>query len=318
MADIPVTLTNAGAALFAAAHAASTNVPLDSWEVGEARRTPTGSETAIVTPANPVVTGNTVQGTSSDADLQIQIVDGAARSYRASEIGIFSSKALSGGSIVNGKTLVFYGSDTTIIASKETDQRLSFSFFLTQTSRNLTTYTFTQPIALPIGTKTVLGRLRLATDSEIDGGTNDETAVTPRGVLRRITSSLSAFFATAQETITGTISNKAVTPAGLRALTATTARNGLARLASTSQARAGTSTTLVVTPSGMRAYVTGLNASATGAGIVELSTDAELRAGTLTNRAVTPANIGSLFTVSTRAPTNSDGDDGDFWFQREA
>lgn len=55
------------------------------------------------------------------------------------------------------------------------------------------------------------------------------------------------------ETIAGTATDRAVTPASLAALTATAARSGLVELATTAEATTGTDTTRAVTPAGAKA-----------------------------------------------------------------
>lgn len=59
--------------------------------------------------------------------------------------------------------------------------------------------------------------------------------------------------ATSAETIAGTDTDRAVTPAGLVTLTATDARRGLVELATAAEARAGTDTTRAITPATLRA-----------------------------------------------------------------
>lgn len=59
--------------------------------------------------------------------------------------------------------------------------------------------------------------------------------------------------ASSAETIAGTLTTKAVTPAGLALLTATDARRGLVELATNAETLAGTATDLAVTPAGLAA-----------------------------------------------------------------
>ena len=64
--------------------------------------------------------------------------------------------------------------------------------------------------------------------------------------------------ATDAETITGTDAVRAVTPAGLQAKTATTARLGLSMLATDVKAKTGTDTTDALTSSNLRAVLNGI------------------------------------------------------------
>lgn len=95
--------------------------------------------------------------------------------------------------------------------------------------------------------------------------------------------------ATSAEVQTGTDANRAITPAGLHACTATTSRAGVVELATSAETQTGTDTDRAVTPAGMQACT----ATTSRAGVVELATNAETQAGTDTARAVTPAGLAS-------------------------
>jgi hypothetical protein len=64
--------------------------------------------------------------------------------------------------------------------------------------------------------------------------------------------------ATDAETITGTDDTRAVTPAGLAALTATGTRKGLVELAIDAEAKTGTDTARAITAANLRAVLTGI------------------------------------------------------------
>jgi hypothetical protein len=97
--------------------------------------------------------------------------------------------------------------------------------------------------------------------------------------------------ATSAETITGSDSARAVTPAGLHAKTASDTALGIVELATSAETITGTDTGRVVTPAGLQAKV----ASDTALGIVELATSAEINTGTDAGRAISPdALAGSL------------------------
>ena len=122
--------------------------------------------------------------------------------------------------------------------------------------------------------------------------------------------------ATEGETLAGTDTQRAVTPATLAALLATLERAGLIKLASGSEATAGTDTSKAVTPSAMKSaldaraasdeiakagtstehFITpssmrSVTASTGGVGVVELATAAETIDGTDSTRAATPAGV---------------------------
>lgn len=86
---------------------------------------------------------------------------------------------------------------------------------------------------------------------------------------------------------------------------ADTAAPGVVRLATNTEAAAGTLTDAAVTPAGLAAAIASvvgvLPASTTVAGSVELATSAETITGTDTERAVTPAGLAALTTTSSRS-----------------
>ena len=108
------------------------------------------------------------------------------------------------------------------------------------------------------------GFVELATDAETIAGTDTARAVTPANIQAKVASATAkgiVELATDAETITGTDAARAVTPASLNSKTATDARIGL----------------------------------------IELATDAETVTGTATDRATTPANIAGLIGTNLQA-----------------
>lgn len=93
--------------------------------------------------------------------------------------------------------------------------------------------------------------------------------------------------ATTAEVLAGADTVRAVTPAGLAALTATDARAGLVELATDAEVITGTDTTRAVTIASLVART----ATDARVGLVELATDAEAVTGSDAARAVTPAAL---------------------------
>ena len=106
-----------------------------------------------------------------------------------------------------------------------------------------------------------------------------------------------AEIATTAEAQAGTDDTRILTPAKLQDVTATTTRKGVVELANNTETQDGTDTARAVTPAGLAS----LTATSARAGLVELSTDAEVQAGTDTDRAVTPAGLASRTATGTRA-----------------
>jgi len=102
--------------------------------------------------------------------------------------------------------------------------------------------------------------------------------------------------ANSTEVITGTDTEKAVTPAGLAGLTATTGRRGIIEIATTSEAQAGTDSERALTPQALQQ----VTASSIRKGVAEIATDAEVQAGTDEERIVTPAGLRACTATTTR------------------
>jgi len=126
--------------------------------------------------------------------------------------------------------------------------------------------------ATPDASDTIKGKVELATDAETVTGTDTERAVTPSGVKAAIDASTGVPDAT--DTVKGKV-----------------------ELATTAEAAAGLSTALAVTPAGVAAAIASTSVpDATEAvkGKVELATTAEAVAGTDVSRAVTPAGVAAV------------------------
>ena len=107
--------------------------------------------------------------------------------------------------------------------------------------------------------------------------------------------------ATDAETLTGTDTDRAITPANLTAklaavvVAASTTVAGIVELATSAETITGSDTVRAVTPAGLAAKV----ASTTAQGIVELATSAETITGSDTDRAVTPAGLATKVASAT-------------------
>lgn len=103
--------------------------------------------------------------------------------------------------------------------------------------------------------------------------------------------------ATNAETVTGTDTVRATTPAGVdaaldaRVVDASATVKGIVELATDAETTTGTDTVRATTPANVKAAIDARTATSSAAGIVELATDAEAITGTDTARATTPANV---------------------------
>ena len=96
MADLPLTVTNAGRTALAAAIVAGTNLVIDRQKSGQAQYTPDGDETDIMTPFIPVREQVNPAGSSSGTTLQFVFQDESNDVYDIGEIGWFSGNVLFG------------------------------------------------------------------------------------------------------------------------------------------------------------------------------------------------------------------------------
>ena len=105
-----------------------------------------------------------------------------------------------------------------------------------------------------------------------------------------------AEIATTAEAQAGTDKTRFVTPFTLQQVTATTGRKGVVELATAAEAQAGTDSSRALTPATLQ-QVTATDARK---GVVELSTAAEAQAGTDTTRVLTPATLQQVTATDAR------------------
>jgi hypothetical protein len=106
-----------------------------------------------------------------------------------------------------------------------------------------------------------------------------------------------AEIATTAEAQAGTDDTRILTPKKLQDVTSTETRKGVVELATVAEVQTGTDTARAITPAGLASRT----ATTTRTGIVELATNTETQTGTDTERAVTPASLASLTANATRA-----------------
>ena len=196
------------------------------------------------------------------------------------------------------------------------------SIYTNETITNI----LSDPSNLPNASETERGIIEIATQAEVDAGTDTERAVTPSTLQQSITTILSdpanlpvASFtqqgvieiATQTEVDAGTDTERAVTPATLSASVtnilsdpnnlpfATETQRGIAEIATQAEVDAGTDDEKIVTPAKLSSSVADIlsdpsnlpNATETQRGIAEIATQAEVDAGTDDERFVTPAKL---------------------------
>lgn len=146
------------------------------------------------------------------------------------------------------------------------------------------------PPAQATASEAVQGLIEIASSGEVTALSDNTRAVTPAGLsaLTPTTSRLGLIeLATQTEVNNGADSVRAVTPATLAGRTATQTRAGLIEIASSSEVVAGGDNDRAVSPAGLAALT-----STTGRrGLIETATVGEAAAGTDDQRAVTPEGV---------------------------
>lgn len=128
----------------------------------------------------------------------------------------------------------------------------------TATTNAVTATSHTHAITFPVASDTVSGIIELATDAEVQAGTDAVRAVTPAGLASRTATETRTGIielATDAEVQAGVDAVRAVTPAGLASRTATETRTGVVELATRAEAVAGMDTTRAVTAAGVAAAI---------------------------------------------------------------
>ena len=89
MADLPLTLTNAGKAALAAAHAAGLPFLINKIKLGTGQYVPDGTELDIMTPFVPVKELLDPAGSVSGQTFQFTFNEPSSNVYNIGEFGIF-------------------------------------------------------------------------------------------------------------------------------------------------------------------------------------------------------------------------------------
>ena len=268
--------------------------------IGTGHRTPDGTETALVTPFNPVREKSNPPGAVDETTRVVDWIDGSTGdnvAYTASEAGLWATPA--GGS----EYLALYDShDVNDLFTKSAGNIISHRFLMLVSYAQLANAAFTVD-AVPQATETVAGVLQIATDSESAAEALGDVAVPPKGLAAwwaaltiaaskipnlpasRITSgllSVSRIPNLAASKITSGVLALSRIP-DLPANRTTNGQFSASRISrpSETEAEAGTSNSLFMTP---------------------------LRTSqVLTDRGV------ATFHASDNAPTDADWEDGDWW-----
>jgi microcystin-dependent protein len=244
MSALNFVLTNAGRAAISQVGSLGP-VVISQVALGSNGYTATVSQTALQAQIKRLTPAGSSVPTAGTIHITVQ--DDSADAYTVREIGIYTS---------TGALFAVYSQTDSILIKASTSVAL---FALDIVIANVPAGSVTignATFQYPPATESVKGVAELATNSEVQTGTDAE---------------------------------RIVTPAGLASRTATETRTGIVELATNTETQAGTDTARAVTPAGLASRT----ANTDRAGIVELATNTETQAGTDTARAVTPASLAS-------------------------
>ncbi len=294
MPSVPLIVTDAGIAEVINAEASGTAlVKLTEVGLGSGQYTAATGQTALV---NEVKRLDTISGGGiGDNIIHVSVTDESSDTYEVHEIGVFTE---------SGTLFAVYAQSQPIIQKASASwMMLSLDIALVGIPEASVTFGDTN-FVLPSATTETQGIVELATDAEVQTGTDTSRAVTPKGLASRTaTESRSgiAEISTQTEVEAGTDDSRIVSPKKLKALldgrTATEDKTGLVELATNEEVQTGTDTDKAVTPAGLASRT----ATETRTGLVELATTAEVQAGTDTSRAVTPKGLASRTATESRS-----------------
>ena len=294
MPSVPLIVTDAGIAEVINAEASGTApVKLTEVGLGSGQYTAATGQTALVNEVKRLDT--TSGGGIGDNIIHVSVTDESSDTYTVHEIGVFTE---------SGTLFAVYAQSQPIIQKASASwMMLSLDIALVGIPEASVTFGDTN-FVLPSATTETQGIVELATDVEVQTGTDTSRAVTPKGLASRTaTESRSgiAEISTQTEVEAGTDDSRIVSPKKLKALldgrTATEDKTGLVELATNEEVQTGTDTGKAVTPAGLASRT----ATETRTGLVELATTAEVQAGTDTSRAVTPKGLASRTATESRS-----------------
>jgi len=294
--SLQIVITDAGKAeIINAENTGTAPVTISEIGFGSGQYTASTSQTALVSEIKRL---NTISGVVvGDDTIHVTGRDESADSYDVFEIGLF---------LESGTLFAVYSQNTPIL-NKSAQSIALIAIDIAIQSLNPASVTFGDAnFTNPPATTENEGVVKLATNAEVQAGTDTQKAVTPGSISSRTATTTRTGLvelATNAEAADGTDSIRAVTPAGVKAAIdnsappdATTTQKGIIELATNAETQSGNDSSRAVTPAGLAS----LTATESRRGIVELANESETQAGNDSSRAVTPAGLASLTATESR------------------
>ncbi|OLO03336.1 gp53-like domain-containing protein [Salinicola socius] len=228
---IVFTITDAGrAALIDPDNNGTNSVVIAEVGLGSGRYAPAKDQTELEAPIKRV---DTIAGQAvSDDTLHVTVQDETGDAYQVGEIGLFTDA---------GVLFAVYSQSDWII-EKAAPATLLLATDLVVESLDVSSITFGDAAFLnPPATETVLGVIEIATQDEVDAGTDRRRAVVPRTLKELLDKVLKAY---------ATVKQLADHAASRDHPAATTSAQGMIELATYAEARDGADNTRAVTPAG--------------------------------------------------------------------
>jgi len=295
--SLQIVITDAGKAeIINAENTGTAPVTISEIGFGSGQYTASTSQTALVSEIKRL---NTISGVVvGDDTIHVTGRDESADSYDVFEIGLF---------LESGTLFAVYSQNTPIL-NKSAQSIALIAIDIAIQSLNPASVTFGDAnFTNPPATTENEGVVKLATNAEVQAGTDTQKAVTPGSISSRTATTTRTGLvelATNAEAADGTDSIRAVTPAGVKAAIdnsappdATTTQKGIIELATNAETQSGNDSSRAVTPAGLAS----LTATESRRGIVELANESETQAGNDSSKAVTPAGLNSRLATRTTA-----------------
>lgn len=183
---VKLLLTSAGLdEMISADQSGTDHVVISSCQFGSGKYTPTQAATAL---RSPFKTLSTVSGGAVGGNIvHIEVTDASATQYSVYEVGLFSSSG----------TLIAIASQATPIMIKAASATALLAFDIALEDISVDVLQFGDTTYLnPPATESVQGVAEIATQTEVDTGTDDTRIVTPKKLLSWIATKLAPYLKT--------------------------------------------------------------------------------------------------------------------------
>ena len=292
-------ITTAGLAAEVAAKAANKSFRPSYIQLGTGRYTPAASRTAIMTPFSPVKQFSAANIRSASNTLYADFVDSTlTAAYSYGELGVFYTDGTN--------TVLYYVESTptgeTILGSKQSGTQKIFTAAISSLNSVTGTFSLSPFVGLPAASETVSGVIELANSTEGNAGTDTARAMTAARVKgyidsRRPSKSVAEAGTDNTKVMTPLRTKEAIDALGSSPTDASETTKGIVELANSTEANAGTSTSLAMSPARVDGYIDN-----------RIASQSEAQTGTDTSKLMTPQRVDQY--VDNRRASQSEAQTG--------